>query len=45
MSREQQGNGEGLGPMTGKVWRIGLMGETCRQENVNRTLDEMKKIL
>jgi len=30
--------GAGLGPMAGKVWRIGLMGETCRPENVDRFL-------
>jgi len=37
--------GAGLGPMAGKVWRIGLMGETCRQENVNRILGSLKEIL
>jgi alanine-glyoxylate transaminase/serine-glyoxylate transaminase/serine-pyruvate transaminase len=26
--------GAGLGPLAGKVWRIGLMGYTCRSENV-----------
>jgi alanine-glyoxylate transaminase/serine-glyoxylate transaminase/serine-pyruvate transaminase len=26
--------GAGLGPLAGKVWRIGLMGYTCRPENV-----------
>ena len=26
--------GAGLGAMAGKIWRIGLMGETCREENV-----------
>jgi alanine-glyoxylate transaminase/serine-glyoxylate transaminase/serine-pyruvate transaminase len=26
--------GGGLGPLAGKVWRIGLMGESARQENV-----------
>jgi alanine-glyoxylate transaminase/serine-glyoxylate transaminase/serine-pyruvate transaminase len=26
--------GGGLGPLGGKVWRIGLMGESSRQENV-----------
>ncbi len=26
--------GGGLGPLAGKVWRIGLMGESSRQENV-----------
>ncbi len=35
--------GGGLGPLAGKVWRVGLMGETCREENVKlflRALDE-----
>jgi len=26
--------GAGLGPLKGKVWRIGLMGESCKRENV-----------
>jgi alanine-glyoxylate transaminase/serine-glyoxylate transaminase/serine-pyruvate transaminase len=26
--------GGGLGPLAGKVWRIGLMGESSKQENV-----------
>ena len=26
--------GGGLGPMAGKTWRIGLMGEACTQPNV-----------
>ena len=26
--------GGGLGPMKGKTWRIGLMGEACRKSNV-----------
>jgi alanine-glyoxylate transaminase/serine-glyoxylate transaminase/serine-pyruvate transaminase len=37
--------GAGLGPMAGKVWRIGLMGETCRSENVDRILSALKEIL
>ncbi len=28
--------GAGLGPLAGKVWRIGLMGETCRVESIDR---------
>jgi alanine-glyoxylate transaminase/serine-glyoxylate transaminase/serine-pyruvate transaminase len=28
--------GGGLGPFAGRIWRIGLMGETCRIENVDR---------
>ncbi|MFN2426424.1 MAG: alanine--glyoxylate aminotransferase family protein [Candidatus Binatia bacterium] len=30
--------GAGLGPMAGKVWRIGLMGESSRPANVRRVL-------
>jgi alanine-glyoxylate transaminase/serine-glyoxylate transaminase/serine-pyruvate transaminase len=26
--------GAGLGPLAGKVWRIGLMGHSCNQDNV-----------
>jgi len=37
--------GAGLGPMAGKVWRIGLMGETSRPENVERLLDALKTVL
>lgn len=28
--------GAGLGPLAGKIWRIGLMGHTARPENVER---------
>ena len=35
--------GAGLGPMAGKVWRIGLMGESCRPEAVERVLFALKK--
>ena len=37
--------GAGLGPMAGKVWRIGLMGESSREENVDRILSSLGKIL
>ena len=30
--------GAGLGPLAGKIWRIGLMGHTARSENVERLL-------
>ncbi|MDR2801333.1 MAG: alanine--glyoxylate aminotransferase family protein [Desulfovibrio sp.] len=30
--------GNGLGPLAGKIWRIGLMGHTARPENVDRLL-------
>jgi alanine-glyoxylate transaminase/serine-glyoxylate transaminase/serine-pyruvate transaminase len=34
--------GAGLGPLAGKVWRIGLMGHTARKENVDRLLSALK---
>ena len=37
--------GSGLGPLAGKVWRIGLMGYTCRPENVERLLNALERIL
>ena len=37
--------GAGLGPMKGKIWRIGLMGENSTQQNVALVLDIYKKIL
>jgi alanine-glyoxylate transaminase/serine-glyoxylate transaminase/serine-pyruvate transaminase len=37
--------GAGLGPLAGKIWRIGLMGHTARAENVERFLKSMKKAL
>jgi alanine-glyoxylate transaminase/serine-glyoxylate transaminase/serine-pyruvate transaminase len=30
--------GNGLGPLAGKIWRIGIMGHTARPENVDRLL-------
>ena len=33
--------GAGLGPMKGKIWRIGLMGETSTPANVKRVLDAL----
>lgn len=37
--------GAGLGPLKGKIWRIGLMGETSKKENVELVLGALKKIL
>ena len=37
--------GAGLGPMKGKIWRVGLMGETSSTENVQRCLTALKQIL
>jgi alanine-glyoxylate transaminase/serine-glyoxylate transaminase/serine-pyruvate transaminase len=30
--------GAGLGPLAGRIWRVGLMGHTARPENVERLL-------
>ena len=37
--------GAGLGPFKGKVWRIGLMGETSKRENVQAILAALKSCL
>jgi alanine-glyoxylate transaminase/serine-glyoxylate transaminase/serine-pyruvate transaminase len=37
--------GPGLGPLAGKVWRIGLMGHSSSEENVNRVLTALKELL
>ena len=35
----------GLGEMKGKVWRIGLMGHSAREQNVRRLIGALDKIL
>lgn len=37
--------GAGLGPLKGKVWRVGLMGETSTRENVRTFISALGKIL
>ncbi|MFZ2339691.1 MAG: alanine--glyoxylate aminotransferase family protein [Bacteroidales bacterium] len=37
--------GAGLGEFAGKVWRIGLMGESCTQNHIDLLLSALKKIL
>jgi alanine-glyoxylate transaminase/serine-glyoxylate transaminase/serine-pyruvate transaminase len=37
--------GAGLGEFAGKVWRIGLMGESCTQNHINMLLGALKNIL
>lgn len=37
--------GAGLGPLKGKIWRIGLMGETSKKENVETVLSALREIL
>jgi alanine-glyoxylate transaminase/serine-glyoxylate transaminase/serine-pyruvate transaminase len=37
--------GAGLGPLAGKVWRVGLMGHTARPANVERLLGSLGQVL
>ncbi len=37
--------GSGLGPLAGKIWRMGLMGHTARVENVERVLAALKTVM
>jgi alanine-glyoxylate transaminase / serine-glyoxylate transaminase / serine-pyruvate transaminase len=37
--------GAGLGDFAGKVWRIGLMGESCTQNHINMLLAALKHIM
>jgi alanine-glyoxylate transaminase/serine-glyoxylate transaminase/serine-pyruvate transaminase len=37
--------GAGLGPLAGKVWRIGLMGHSSSEENVDRVISALKDFL
>ncbi|MCH2262474.1 MAG: alanine--glyoxylate aminotransferase family protein [Candidatus Thioglobus autotrophicus] len=37
--------GAGLGPLEGKIWRIGLMGYTSRKDNIELLLSALKKTL
>jgi alanine-glyoxylate transaminase/serine-glyoxylate transaminase/serine-pyruvate transaminase len=37
--------GGGLGPLKGKIWRIGLMGESSRRENLLALLTALEEIL
>ena len=37
--------GAGLGPLKGKIWRVGLMGEASTGENVKAVLDAFRTLL
>jgi alanine-glyoxylate transaminase/serine-glyoxylate transaminase/serine-pyruvate transaminase len=37
--------GAGLGPLAGKIWRIGLMGHTARTANVTRLLEALNNVI
>ena len=36
--------GGGLGAFAGKAWRIGLMGESCRKEKLDRLIDAIRVV-
>jgi alanine-glyoxylate transaminase/serine-glyoxylate transaminase/serine-pyruvate transaminase len=44
-SRHRIEIGAGLGPLAGKIWRIGVMGHTAREENVARLLKALGEVL
>jgi alanine-glyoxylate transaminase/serine-glyoxylate transaminase/serine-pyruvate transaminase len=37
--------GAGLGPLAGKIWRFGLMGYSCRADNVMLCLSALGSVL
>ncbi len=37
--------GGGLGPVAGKIWRIGTMGENARERNVAVLIDAIKRVM
>ncbi len=37
--------GGGLGPLAGKIWRIGLMGETAREESITSLMHALKEVI
>jgi len=37
--------GAGLGPLKGKIWRFGLMGYSCRPDNVMLCLSALGSVL
>ncbi len=37
--------GAGFGPLSGKGWRVGLMGESCRPEKLDRLLTAIRAVV
>ena len=37
--------GAGLGTLAGKVWRIGLMGESSNEKNINHCIESINSII
>lgn len=45
LERHQIEIGGGLGALKGRVWRVGLMGSSCTEENVDRLLAAFREAL
>jgi alanine-glyoxylate transaminase/serine-glyoxylate transaminase/serine-pyruvate transaminase len=45
LDREGIEVGGGLGKLAGRVWRVGLMGENARVENVARLAGALRSLL
>lgn len=37
--------GAGLGPLKGKIWRVGLMGQGAQAQNVERLVEALRKLI
>jgi alanine-glyoxylate transaminase/serine-glyoxylate transaminase/serine-pyruvate transaminase len=37
--------GAGLGPLAGKIWRIGIMGYSARPENITKCLESLASVI
>ena len=37
--------GAGLGVVAGKIWRIGLMGQSSNKKNIEHCLDSIKQVI
>ena len=37
--------GAGLGPLAGKIWRIGIMGYSARSENITKCLKSLASVI
>ena len=37
--------GAGLGPLAGKIWRVGLMGSGSTEENITRLVSALARLL
>jgi alanine-glyoxylate transaminase/serine-glyoxylate transaminase/serine-pyruvate transaminase len=45
LSRHQIEIGAGLGPLAGRIWRVGLMGSGATEANVDRLLTALDDVL